>query len=114
MDDIFSKNGEADWIIYKDQILHTVERILQDVKNYWLQIINAKLNYLSKKKEYDELYASATNNINEIQDELNSLNVFSFRRKKDLNRKKLHLKFRIDACKNNCIEAERVYKALLP
>ena len=93
LDDIFSKNGKADWIIYKDQILHTVERILQDVKNYWLQIINAKLNYLSKKKEYDELYASATNNINEIQDELNSLNVFSFRRKKDLNRKKLHLKW---------------------
>lgn len=112
--DIFSENGQADWVIYKDSILHTVERISRDVKNYWIRIICAIFDYLSKKKEYEDYDAFATCNTNQIQNELNELSVFSFVRKKTLKRKMVQLQSNIDACKKNYIEAEKVYKILLP
>lgn len=98
---------------YESVISQTVEKIALVVQNYLSKVSRAKADYLSKKNEYDKYSLSATEEIRRLNEQLSSLGIFSFSKKKELNAKINDIQGCIGKLKKASDVAEKAYRNLI-
>lgn len=108
--DIFKKDEPE---AYESIISHTIEKIASIVQNYLSKVSRAKDDYLSKKDEYDKYSLSADEEIHRLNEQLSSLGIFSFSKKKELNNKITDIQGRIGELKRASEVAEKAYRNLI-
>ena len=108
--DIFKKDEPE---AYENIISQTVEKIASVVQNYLSNVSIAKADYLSKKDEYNRYSLSADEEIHRLNEQLSSLGIFSFSKKKELNAKITDIQGRIGELKRASEVAEKAYRNLI-
>lgn len=98
---------------YERIISQTVEKIESVVRNYLSKVSRAKADYSSKKNEYDKYSLSADEEIRSLNEQLSSLGIFSFSKKKELNAKITDIQGRIGELKRAFEVAEKAYRNLI-
>ncbi len=108
--DIIKKDNQK---IYEIELSHTVDGIALVVNQYLQKVSNTKKDYLSYKKAYDEFRQSAEDEIVKLNEQISTLRLFSFSKKKELKEKISCLQEKIDDMKRRCDTFEREYYALI-
>lgn len=110
IEDIFKKDEPE---VYESIISQNVEKIASVVQNFLSKVSRTKADYLSKKDEYSKYSLSADEEIRRMNEQLGSLGVFSFSKKKELNAKIADIQGRIGELKRASEVAEKAYRNLI-
>lgn len=98
---------------YGETISQTSDEIFSVVKRYIDKCAVAKQNYLSKQEQYEEGKKQSEEEIARINEEIKSLGLFAFSKKKELNAKIADINLRIADLREMSAAAEREYRALI-
>lgn len=104
--DVFKKDEPA---AYESTISHATEKLVSIIKNYLLKVARAKSEYLLKKEEYDKYKQSADKEVRSINEQLKTLGIFSFAKKKELNGRIIDFQEHTHALKMEFEISERAY-----
>lgn len=98
---------------YDETISQTSDEIFTIVKRYIDKCAAAKQNYLSKQAQYEEGKKQSEEEIAKINEEIKSLGLFAFSKKKELNARIADINLRIADLRETSAAAEREYRALI-
>lgn len=108
--DVFKKDEHK---AYESIIYQATEKMMSTIKSYLSKVSRAKNEYLSKKEEYDKYWQYAGEEISKLNEQISTLGVFSFSKKKELNARISSLQEHTVDLKRNCDISKRAYYSLI-
>lgn len=98
---------------YGAVISSTAEDVMPIIKKYLLRVLETEKAYLSKKTEYDKYSQSAKEEISKLTNQIDSLSIFSFSKKKELNARIQELQEHTDKLREDYHLLETTYRNLI-
>jgi hypothetical protein len=108
--DLFKKDEPK---VYESIIYQVAEKMMLVIKSYFSKVSKAKNEYLSKKEEYDKYKQSTDEEVRKINEQLSTLGMFSFSKKKELNARISSLQECAVELERSCATLEKVYHNLI-
>lgn len=98
---------------YGAVISSTAEDVMPIIKKYLLRVLETEKAYLSKKTEYDKYSQSAKEEISKLTNQIDSLSIFSFSKKKELNARIQELQEHTNKLREDYHLLETTYRNLI-